>query len=218
MPEQNEEKKIDVWSFGLVSSTRIETLVDGVLAIAVTLLVLELSIDEHVLEAISHGNLIAISGELMGYIFGFLVIGIYWVVHHFMFHFIKRSDGVIVWLTILFLIFAALVPLATKVNNAYEYQSQFGTLFYTLTTVISILLLLVMWIYATRGYRLVDKNLDKKTIKFVTNTIIIGTAIYLISIVGSYIISEIGYLAYVSLVYMIIATAYGDHIPFSKRR
>jgi uncharacterized membrane protein len=135
-----------------------------------------------------------------------------------MFHFIKRSDGVIVWLTILFLIFAALVPLATKVNNAYEYQSQFGTLFYTLTTVISILLLLVMWIYATRGYRLVDKNLDKKTIKFVTNTIIIGTAIYLISIVGSYIISEIGYLAYVSLVYMIIATAYGDHIPFSKRR
>ena len=218
MPEQNEEKKMDVWSFGLVSSTRIETLVDGVLAIAVTLLVLELSVDTHVLEAISHGNFLAISGELMGYIFGFLVIGIYWVVHHFMFHFIKRSDGVIVWLTILFLMFAALVPLATKVNNTYEYQSQFGTLFYTFTTVVSILLLLVMWIYATRGYRLVDKNLDKKTIMFVTKTIIIGTVIYLISIVGSYIIPEIGYLAYVSLAYMIIATSYGDHIPFSKRR
>ena len=114
--------------------------------------------------------------------------------------------------------FAALVPLATKVNNTYEYQSQFGTLFYTLTTVVSILLLLVMWIYATRGYRLVDKNLDKKTIMFVTKTIIIGTMIYLISIVGSYIIPEIGYLAYVSLAYMIIATSYGDHIPFSKRR
>lgn len=211
------EKKTDVWSFGLISSTRVETLVDGVLAIALTLLVLELSVNTHVLESISSGNLYAISGELIGYVLGFLVIGIYWVIHHFMFHFIKRSDGVIVWLTILFLIFAALVPLATKVNNTFEYQSQFGTLFYTATTVISILLLLVTWIYATRGYRLIDKNLDKRTIMFVTKTITIGTFVFLISIVGSLIIPEVGYLAYISLAYMIIATAYGDHIPFTRR-
>lgn len=213
-----ENKKTDVWSFGLVSSTRIETIVDGVLAIALTLLVLELSVDTHVLEAISSGHLFEISGELMGYVFGFLVIGVYWVVHHFMFHFIKRSDGIIVWLTVIFLMFAALVPLATKVNNTYEYQSTNGLLFYTATTVISILLLLVIWIYATRGYRLVDKDLDRQTISFVTNTILIGTLIFLISIVGSFIIPEVGYLGYLSLVYMIIATAYGDHIPFSKRK
>jgi uncharacterized membrane protein len=216
MPERNEEK-LDVWSFGLVSSTRIETLVDGVLAIALTLLVLELSVDTHVLEAISSGHLLDISNELMGYTLGFLVIGIYWVMHHFMFHFIKRSDGVVVWLTIVFLLFAALVPLATKVNNAYEYQSENGLIFYSTTVVISILLLLVIWVYSTQGYRLVDKDLDKRTISFVSKTILIGCVLFIIPTAASFIIPEAGYFGYVSLAYMIFATAYGDHIPFSKR-
>lgn len=211
------EKKTDVWSFSSVSSTRIETLVDGVLAIALTLLVLELSVNPDVLEAISKGHPFEISGELMGYVMGFLVIGVYWVIHHFMFHFIKRSDGVIVWLTILFLIFAALVPLATKVNNISDYQSLNATLFYLATTVVSILLLLVIWVYATRGNRLVDKDLDKRTISFVNKTILIGTVIFLVPTFFSFFIPEIGYIAFFSLVYMIVATAYGDHIPFSKR-
>jgi uncharacterized membrane protein len=212
------EKKTDVWSFSSVSSTRIETLADGVLAIALTILVLELSMDSHVLEAISNGHLFEISAQFIGYIMGFLVIGIYWVIHHFMFHFIKESDGILVWLNILFLMFAALVPLATKVNNTYEYQSTNGLLFYFTTTVISVLLLLAMWIYSTRGYRLIDKDLDKKTISFVSKTILIGTVIFFISLIGQFINEYIGYLAFVALFYMIIATAYGDHIPFYKRR
>ncbi len=211
------EEKTDIWSFSSISSTRIETLADGVLAIALTILVLELSMNSHVLEAISDGHLFDISGELIGYTLGFLVIGIYWVIHHFMFHFIKNSDGVLVWLNILFLMFAALVPLATKVNNTSEYQSSNGLLFYFATTVISILLLLIMWVYSTRGYRLIDKDLDKKTISFVSKTILIGTGIFVISLIGQIIDQNIGYLGFVSLAYMIIATAYGDHIPFSKR-
>jgi len=51
---------------------------------------------------------------------------------------------------------------------------------------------------------------------FVTINILIGTILYLISIAGSLIIPEIEYLAYISLIYMIIATAYGDHILFTK--
>jgi uncharacterized membrane protein len=216
MPDKD-EKKVDVWSFGLVSSTRIETLADGVLAIALTILVLELSMDSHVLNAISSGHFFDITSELMGYVLGFLVIGIYWVIHHFIFHFIKRSDGVIVWINVVFLMFAALVPLSTKVNNTYPSNS--ATMFYFVTTVITILLLLAMWVYATRGYRLVEKNLDMRTIKFVSRTIIIGTTIFILSLIGQFFINpDIGYLGFVSLAYMIIATAYGDHIPFSRRK
>ena len=129
----------------------------------------------------------------------------------------KQSDGVLVWLNILFLMFAALVPLATKVNNTYEYQTTSGLLFYFTTSVISILTLLAMWIYSTRGYKLVDNDLDEKTIKFVSKTIMIGTVIFIISLIGQFISSWFGYIAFIALAYMIIATAYGDHIPFSKR-
>ena len=124
---------------------------------------------------------------------------------------------IFVWLNILFLMFAALVPLATKVNNTYEYQTTNGLLFYFTTSVISILTLLAMWIYSTRGYKLVDNNLDEKTIKFVSKTIMIGTVIFIISLIGQFISSWFGYIAFIALAYMIIATAYGDHIPFSKR-
>jgi hypothetical protein len=78
-------------------------------------------------------------------------------------------------------------------------------------------LLLVIWIYATRDYRLVDNDLDGHTISFIKKVILIGSGIFFISIVGSLIIPEFGYIGIISLVYMIIATAFGDHIPFPKR-
>ena len=134
-----------------------------------------------------------------------------------MFHYIKRSDGVLVWLSILFLLFAVLVPVGTKLNSYVEYQTTFGLVFFSSTSLISILLLLVIWIYATRGYRLVDNDLDKDTISFVKKVILIGSAIFLISILGSQIIPEFGNIGIASLIYMIVATATGSYIPFSKK-
>jgi uncharacterized membrane protein len=215
MPE-DQQKRDDIWSFGMVSVTRIETITDGVLAIAMTILVLELSLETHILESIAEGHYSEISGEIMGYLMGFLVLGIYWVFHHFMFHFIKRSDGILSWLNILFLMFAALVPLATKVNNTQG--GTYSLLFYYVTTVISIMMLYIIWKYATWNYRLVDRDLDKRNISFVSNTILIGTGIFTISLVGQYFVEILGYLGFVSLIYVISATTTGNYIPFMKRR
>jgi uncharacterized membrane protein len=216
MSEENKIKK-KIWPISAEGATRIESLAEGVLAVAMTLLILELSNDPEFMEALSAGHILDISGQIIGYILGFLIIGVYWTVHHYMFHFIRRSDGVLVWLSILFLLFAVIVPLGTKLNNYSDYQSTFGLVFFTTTSLISILLLLVIWIYATKGYRLVDKDIDKRSISFVKNVILIGSGIFLFSIVGSFIIPEISYLGFLSLIYMIVATAYGDYIPFSKR-
>jgi hypothetical protein len=98
-----------------------------------------------------------------------------------------------------------------------EYQTSFGVVFFSSTSLISILLLLVIWIYATRGYRLVDEDLDDHTISFIKKVILIGSGIFIISIIGSQIIPEFGYIGIISLVYMIFATAFGNHIPFIKR-
>jgi uncharacterized membrane protein len=167
--------------------------------------------------ALSNGRIFEISEQLIGFVTGFLVIGVYWTIHHYMFHYIKKSDGILVWLSIIFLLFAVVVPLGFKLNSYREYQTSVGVIFFTSTSLISILLLLVIWIYATSGYRLVDRDLDKSKITFVRNVILIGSGIFLISIIGSLINPEIGYLGYISLIYMIVATAYGNHIPFSKR-
>jgi len=212
-----EEKKKRVWPIRAEGATRIESLAEGVLAVAMTLLILELSNNPEFMESLAAGRLLEISGQIYGYVLGFLLIGVYWAVHHHMFHYIRRSDGVLVWLSILFLLFAVLVPIGTKLNSYVKYQTTFGLVFFSSTALISILLLLAIWIYATKGYRLVDKDLDKHTITFVKKVIMIGSGIFIISIVSSFIIPELGYIGLIALAYMILATAFGDHIPFSKR-
>jgi uncharacterized membrane protein len=209
-----EEEKANIWSFGMVGVTRLETITDGVLAIAMTILVLELSLDEHVLKAINEGHYGDISTEIISYIMGFLVLGVYWVFHHFMLHFIKRSDGVLSWLHIMFLMFAALVPLSTKVNNFKP--SIHASLFYFVTSTIAILILFVIWQYATRGFRLVSRDIDKRNIDFVNNSILIATGLFAISIFGQFIDPAIGYFGFVSLIYIIAATTSGHYIPFMK--
>ena len=146
---------------------------------------------------------------------GFLVLGVYWIMHKFIFHHIKRSDGVLGWLNMIFLMFAALVPLSTKVNNSLP--SNYSLLFYYMTAVISMWILLIMWKYATTGYRLVDKNIDKLDMDFVTYTTIIGTGSFGIVAIGQFFFPVLGYLGFVVLGYVIIATAYGHYIPFSSR-
>jgi uncharacterized membrane protein len=217
MSDENKIKKKKIWPIRAEGATRIESLAEGVLAVAMTLLILELSNNEAFMIALSEGRLLDVTSQIFGYVLGFLIIGVYWAVHHHMFHYIKRSDGVLVWLSIFFLLFAVIVPVGAKLNSYVEYQTTFGLVFFSSTSLISILLLLVIWIYATRGYRLVDNNLDIHTISFVKRVILIGSAIFLFSIIGSQIISELGYIGIASLIYMILATATGNYIPFSKK-
>jgi uncharacterized protein YacL len=82
------------------------------------------------------------------------------------------------------------------------------------TTIITFLLLLIIWQYATRGYRLVDRDISKDPINFVNKIIIIGSSIALIVVILSYFNLEFGYLAFVPMAYVIIAIAYGHHKPF----
>jgi uncharacterized membrane protein len=181
-----------------------------------TILVLELSLEPHIIDTLA-----GVSGEHFGdtfnaiyaYIMGFIVLGIYWAFHHYIFHFIKRSNGVLVWLNILFLLFAALVPLSTKVQRTYP-DNYPGFAFNILTTVITFLLLLVIWQYATRKYRLVDRDINKEPINFVNKIIIVGASIALIVLIVTYFYPLFGYMAFVPMGYVILAIAYGHHKPF----
>ena len=143
MPKKQDKK--NMWNLG-VAPSRIEALCDGVFAIAMTILVLELSLDSVIIETLAGvhgGDFWHTFTAVYSYIMGFIVLGIYWAFHHYMFHFIKRSNGVLVWLNILFLIFAALVPLSTKVARVHE-GSYLGYVFNLLTTIITFLMLLVI--------------------------------------------------------------------------
>ncbi len=115
------ENNGDIKSKRWISADRQKTLADGVFAIVMTLLVLELAIPE------LHGEkdqeltkaLAAMWPNFIAYTLSFFVLGVFWLIHHFLFDVIKYYDPRLAWLNILFLLFVALVPFTTSLLGEY---------------------------------------------------------------------------------------------------
>lgn len=92
-----------------MNRTRLEAFSDGVLAIIITIMVLEIKVP--------HGNdfnaLTPLIPVIVSYILSFIYIGIYWNNHHHMMHTVKRVTGGILWANLHLLFWLSLVPFVT---------------------------------------------------------------------------------------------------------
>ncbi len=92
-----------------MNKTRVEAFSDGVLAIIITIMVLELKAPhEGTLEAIRELGM-----PLCAYLLSFLYIGIYWNNHHHMFHATKHVNGGVLWANLHLLFWLSLIPFVT---------------------------------------------------------------------------------------------------------
>src|SRR5690349_9721710 len=89
---------------------RLEAFSDGVLAIIITIMVLELRIPEtHDLAGLWHDT----GGGLVTYVLSFVWVGIYWVNHHHMFHLVDEVAGGVLWANLMLLLTLSLLPFTT---------------------------------------------------------------------------------------------------------
>ena len=88
---------------------RLTAFTDGVVAILVTILVLELKppVGHHL------GDFTQLKSRLLAYLLSFVFVAIYWVNHHHLFQVVTRIDGRTLWANILLLFFLSLTPFAT---------------------------------------------------------------------------------------------------------
>jgi uncharacterized membrane protein len=90
----------------IMSKGRLEAFSDGVLAIIITIMVLELKVP--------HGNELAVLRPLMpvflSYVLSFLYVGIYWNNHHHMLHTVKQVTGRVLWTNLHLLFWLSLLP------------------------------------------------------------------------------------------------------------
>ena len=82
---------------------------DGVIAVIITIMVLELKPPRDA----SLGALAAVAPPFLGYVLSFVYIAIYWNNHHHMFHMVRRVSGGILWANMHLLFWLSLVPFAT---------------------------------------------------------------------------------------------------------
>jgi uncharacterized membrane protein len=100
-----------------MEKSRIAALADGIFAVAMTLLVLDLKLPESAKTATDAEvwrQLVDLKGLFLIYALSFLVLGTYWVGHHHQFHFVRRVNRGLLWLNLLFLLFITLVPFSTN--------------------------------------------------------------------------------------------------------
>ena len=98
---------------------RIEAFSDGVIAIIITIMVLELKTPhEPTLEA-----LMELSPVFLSYVLSFVNIGIYWNNHHHLLHAVKRVNGKILWANLHLLFWLSLVPFTTAWMGANHFAS-----------------------------------------------------------------------------------------------
>jgi uncharacterized membrane protein len=93
-----------------MSKGRLEAFSDGVIAILITIMVLEL----HVPEGHGWDALVSLRPVLFTYLLSFVYLGIYWNNHHHMFHAVHRVNGAVLWANLHLLFWLSLVPFVTR--------------------------------------------------------------------------------------------------------
>lgn len=104
-----------------MSKQRLEAFSDGVFAIVITLLILDIKIPD-VQPAVLPGALVHLLPQLLTYILSFFIVGLYWHLHHQVATQIKGIDGAFIWLNLVWLLFVSVLPFPTALLGRYPLQ------------------------------------------------------------------------------------------------
>ncbi len=154
---------INLW----MTTSRIETLVDGIFAIAMTLLVLSIGVPDianNLSEAAFQQQLWVLWPKLMCYALSFWILSGFWRNNHQQFQFIKRSDPTLITINVFWLLFIALVPFSTEIISEYGGTYFTANIIFQLNLLFAGILYYLNWHYSVwKG--LVDENLNENTLK-----------------------------------------------------
>ncbi|MGH3418171.1 MAG: TMEM175 family protein [Streptosporangiaceae bacterium] len=185
---------------------RLEAFSDGVFAIAVTLLILDIGVSG----TASHDLGAAIRGlwpSYLAYIASFSTIGAAWLAHNAITEYLERTDAAFVRLNLLLLLFISFLPFPTRLVAEFIRQDKaerVAVTFYGIILLLSSTLLLVLWRYAVRA-KLVRPDLADEEIELLTERLTPGLGAYLVLIVSGLfvpVIAVIGFLG-IALYYII---------------
>jgi uncharacterized membrane protein len=167
----------------LIEKNRLEALIDGIFAFAMTLLVTSLILPHNEVAARSSATtLLALLPDFYHYIIAFFVLAAFWMGHHEQFRKIHHVDRNLLSLNIVSLFFVTLVPFSTSFIGDYD-ADLVSTVLFELNLMILGLLFLAQWYYITRKRHLVSAELPELDIRQRMNHNLILPAISLAGII-----------------------------------
>ncbi len=157
---------------------------DAVMAIAITLMALEIRVPEIEVagaESLVPALLQSMFPHVIVYIISFLVIGMYWVLHHRLFRLLRKYDNRLLWLNLIFLMFIGLLPVSTNALGNYP-DYPLITVIYAVSVALIGVMELATWLYGINGDRLLGKPLTSRLKLYVSLRLLVPPLVFLASI------------------------------------
>jgi uncharacterized membrane protein len=167
---------------------RLLFLSDGVYAIALTLLAVELVLPEAAADL--HGrdllaSLLESWPKVLAFLTSFTVIANFWVGHNVLFQHLRRFDGGLMWLALLQLLCVAFIPYPTSVIGGHI-EDPVAQQFYFATLFLTGVVMAALWWYMNSGRRLVEPDLDQQFVRrtYLISLILPGFLLVLMGLVA----------------------------------
>jgi uncharacterized membrane protein len=145
-------------------SGRILALSDGVFAIALTLLILEIAVPAATSNAGLATALLGLWPRYLAYLVSFVVIARFWTTHRLVFRLITRDDGALVWLNLVLLMFVAFLPFPTAVLGQH-FGSPAAAILYATSVTLASLASGATWWYASGRGRLLRPHVGRAQVR-----------------------------------------------------
>jgi uncharacterized membrane protein len=163
---------------------RVSALSDGVFAIAITLLVLEIHVPDLTGGKRLDDAMREVRPSFVAFLISFVVIAIAWAAHRDLFTLIRRTDPNLVWLNILYLLPVSVLPFGAALIARYNRESAALSIYGFLLLLIALTRLCV-WLYATTRPHLLFEPVSGRTRTVGVLAVLVPAAIYALAILIS---------------------------------
>ena len=185
-----------------MEKSRLEAFSDGVFAIVITLLILDIRFPD-VAYSEFKTSLVSLLPRILAYVMSFIIIGLYWVVHHTSMHAIKKTDRGFLWLNILLLLFVSFIPFPTSLLGRYPFQA-WPIIIYGFTLIASNVVGYIMLVYVWYHPHLAIPDFSIKYMRQHTPVYIFVNGSYLGAILLAHSFPLLSYLIYIVVIVSLI--------------
>ena len=177
-----------------MNKNRLEAFSDGVFAIVITLLILDVRIPK-----VEYAQLMpALAGtwpKISAYALSFVIVGVYWVSHHNIMHYMAKIDRTTLWLNMLLLLFVGFLPFPTSLMGEYPF-TQIPVVTYGCTLLATNATGFIIWRHVSYKGRLLHPDVPAAIVRGINQNFIVVNSSYVLAIAVSFISVGASYIIY----------------------
>ncbi len=202
-------KRFQLWK---INKHRTEAFSDGVFAIIITLLVLEMKVphlNDHTSSAELLDALADMAPKIISWVASFFFISVMWVQHHNLFRMSEKIDYGMVWLNNIFLLFICFMPFPTALMGEYPHNRP-AVLLFGLDVTIASLVQVWMYYYVAKNYLLSHYN-QKNVMRNVKRSFMLAPMLLIVATAASFINYVLPYVIYLTVPFFFL-------LPFDEEK